>query len=261
MTINSEVVADIQRLLNRDHGFALKVDGDFGSPTFWDNGKTTNAIRDVLEKIGGKLVKEPPSHPVNNGKGGRRVFLEVGHGPQPGGAYDPGAVRIDPAGNKTEHELNLIVANAAKEELAKHGITCVIGDARAANFASGQQAKGYDIAVSIHHNSHVDMSKAQGTEFICDPRSGNPKSNARLGQLITDEASKTLGIANRGVKEMRLAVTSGFRSVGVPYHGLFEAYFVQRRPDANPATANMEQWSRKAGIALANGIAKFVETV
>jgi N-acetylmuramoyl-L-alanine amidase len=247
--------------LNRDHGFNLKVDGDFGPETFWDNGKTTNAILTVLEKVGGKLAKEPDAHPVNNGKGGRTVFLEIGHGPQPGGAFDPGAVRLDPAGNKTEHELNIVVANAIKARLGQLGVTCVIGDIRAQNFASGQQAKGHDLAISIHHNSHVDGSKAQGAEFIRDPRSKNPKSNARLGAVISAAIAKELGIADRGVKDMRLAVTSGFRSVGVPYYGLLETYFVQRRPDANPATADMEEWSRRGGVAAANAIAAFLGTV
>lgn len=262
MSINSKVVADIQKLLNRDHGYNLKVDGDFGPETFWDNGETTNAIRDVLIKAGGPLVDEKPDdHPVNHGKGGRTVFLEIGHGPQPGGAYDPGAVRIDPAGNKTEHELNKVVAEAMKARLNELGIMCVIGDARAKNYTSGQQAKGHDLAISIHHNSHVDGSKAQGAEAIRDPRSKNPRSDDRLCRFLAEEMAAANGIADRGVKHMRLAVLSGFRSVGVPYSALIETYFVQRRPDANPATADMEEWSRKGGVAAANAVAKFLETV
>jgi N-acetylmuramoyl-L-alanine amidase len=262
MTINSEVVADIQRLLNRDHGFNLKVDGDFGPETFWDNGKTTNAILTVLEKVGGKLAKEPDSHPVNNGKGGRTVFLEIGHGPREGGGYDPGAVRIDPAGNKTEHQLNKIVANAIKARLDELGIPCVVDrDPALKNYSSGRQAAGHDLLVSVHHNSHDDMSRAQGAEAVMDPRSRNPKSDARLCKLLSDAMAKANSIPSRGAKQMKLAVLSGGRSVGVPYNALIETYFVQRRPDANPATADMEEWSRRGGIAAANAIAAFLGTV
>ena len=258
--MNSETVADIQRLLNRDHGFDLKVDGDFGPETFWDNSKTVNAIRNTLEKIGGKLAKPADAHPVNHGAGGRSVFIEVGHGPQPG-RYDPGAVRIDPAGNKTEHELNGVVALAMKARFDELGIASVIGDTRAKNYASGQLAAGHDVMVSVHHNSHTDGSSAQGAEALYDPRTKNPKSDKRLCEFIASAMATANGIPNRGAKQMRLGVLSGARSVGVPYCVLLEAYFVQRRPDANPATKDMEMWSKRSGVAAANAVAEFLETV
>ena len=255
--INSEVVADIQRLLNRDHGFNLTVDGDLGPETFWDSGKTTNAILDVLQTIGDPLAKpaDPEPAPLTTN---RTVFLEVGHGPQPG-RYDPGAVRA-PNG-PTEHHLNGLVAAAMKDRLGELGVACDIGDARAKNYASGQKAKGYDVGISIHHNSHTDGSSAQGAEAISDPRTRNPKSDARLCGMLAKRMAEANGIPNRGAKQMRLSVLSGFRSVGVPYSALIEAFFVQRRPDANPATDDMECWSRKAGIAAAEGVFEFLQTV
>ena len=255
--IKSKSVHDIQALLNRDHGFSLKLDGDFGSATFWDDSQTVNAVLSVLEKIGGPLQEGAPLAPAAP-KSSRTVFIEIGHGQKPDG-YDPGAVRSGTG--VTEHHLNGVVARAMKERLFELGIGCEIGDASLSNYASGQAAKGHDVLISIHHNSHTDGSKAQGAEAIYDPRTKNPKSDKRLSTFISDAMAEANGIANRGAKSRRLSVLSGGRSVGVPYSSLLECSFVQRRPDANTATEAMDRWSKRAGVAAANAIGKFLETV
>lgn len=256
--INSEVVADIQRLLNRDHGAQLVVDGDFGSPTFWDDGKTTNAILGALIKAGGPLVDKAPTPEPAPLSTNRKVFIEIGHGQLPRG-YDPGAVRAP--GGPNEHYLNKITAQAMHVRLGELGVQSFVSDPKVTNYASGQKAAGYDVAISVHHNSHTDGSSAQGAEALSDPRTRNPKSDARLCSILSARMAKANGIKDRGAKQARLSVLSGFRSVGVPYSALIEAFFVQRRPDDNPATCDMEVWSRKAGIEAAEGVFEFLQTV
>lgn len=256
--IKSKAVRDIQALLNRDHGFNLTLDGDFGSPTFWDDSKTVNAVLSVLEKQGGPLDEKPDPDPAGSLTSSRKVFIEIGHGQKPEG-YDPGAVRSGT--DVTEHHLNGVVAQAMKERLFELGIGCVIGDASLSNYASGQAAKGHDVLISIHHNSHTDGSKAQGAEALYDPRTKNPKSDKRLCDFMAEAMAEANGIANRGAKSRRLSVLSGSRSVGVPYAALIECYFVQRRPDLNPATEAMELWSKRSGVAAANAIGKFLGAV
>ena len=257
MSIKSKAVRDIQTLLNRDHGFNLKLDGDFGPPTFWDDSATVNAVLTTLEKTGGPLEREPDATPAVV-KSDRTVFIEIGHGHKPGG-FDPGAVRSGTG--VTEHHLNGVVADAMSKRLSELGIESEIGDANLSNYSSGQAAKGHDVLISVHHNSHTDGSKAQGAEAIYDPRTKNPKSDKRLSALISEAMADANGIADRGAKQRRLSVLSGGRAVGVPYSSLIECYFVQRRPDPLPATNEMELWSRRAGVAAANAIAQFLETV
>lgn len=258
MSISSKVVADLQEYANRFHGFKLTVDGDLGSRTFWDSSKTLNALLDIFEKMHGPLPNAKPDPAPAKPNSTKRVYLEVGHGPQPGGAFDPGAVRPDPAGAVTEHHLNGIVAKAMQARLMELGIDAVIGDPRADNYASGQLAKGCDVMIAIHHNSHVAGSKAQGAEAVIDPRSKDVNGDTRLAGLIADKLALANRIGDRGVKQMRLAVLSGARSVGVRNMALIETYFIQQRPDANPATKDMGEWSRRGGVAAADGVAAFL---
>lgn len=257
MMPKSKSVQDIQALLNRDHGFNLKLDGDFGSSTFWDDSKTVDAILQTLVKIGGPLEEPADPEPAALSSD-RSVYIEIGHGNKPEG-YDPGAVRVGT--NVNEHYLNGVVAMAMQARLNALGIRCEIGDPKVSNYSSGKAAKGHDVLISIHHNSHTDGSSAQGAEALYDPRTKNPKSDARLARFISAAMADANSIADRGAKSRRLSVLSGGRAVGVPYSSLIECYFVQRRPDDNPATAEMDAWSQNAGLAAANAIAKFLGTV
>lgn len=67
---NSELVLHIQKRL-RERGHPVKLDGDLGPRTFWDNSET---LRAVLKELGGEIAlpKPPAAAPSPTGK---RVFM------------------------------------------------------------------------------------------------------------------------------------------------------------------------------------------
>lgn len=239
----STVVWHIQRrLLERGH--KIGVDGDLGPRTFWDNSETLQAI---LRELGGPVeLPRPRATPTASGK---RVFLDVGHGAKPGG-FDPGAVHA--SSQTTEHSLNLIMGNAILERLRERGVEGRMGDERLENYNAGLAGKGHDIFVSLHHNAAG--GPAQGSLALHDPRNV-PARDRPLAQLVAARVARELGIPDRGAREMRLAVLSGARAAGVPTSILVEPYFIHEQTPANPPANQMADWSRRAGLAIAEAIA------
>lgn len=240
----STVVWHIQkRLLERGHRIA--VDGDLGPRTFWDNSET---LRAILKELGGEVALARPAPPAPS-PSGKRVYLDVGHGQKPGG-FDPGAVHSP--SRTTEHSLNLIMGNAIIERLRERGVEGRMGDASLENYNAGLAGRGNDVFVSLHHNAAA--SPAQGSLVLHDPRN-TPARDRPLAQLVSARVAKELGIPDRGAREMRLAVLSGARAAGVPTSILVEPYFIHAQTPDNPPAANMPDWSRRAGYAIAEAIA------
>lgn len=240
----STVVWHIQkRLLERGHKIGL--DGDLGPRTFWDNSETLQA---VLKELGGEIAlpKPPAVAPSSTGK---RVFIDVGHGTKPGG-FDPGAVHAP--SRTTEHSLNLIGANALAARLRERGVDARVADASLENYNAETAARGFDVFISFHHNAAA--SPAQYSLVVHDPRSDVAADRA-LARLVSARLAQELGIPDRGAKEMRLAVLSGARAVGVPVSILVEPYFIHAQSPDRPPAADMPDWSRRAGVAIANAVA------
>ncbi len=240
---NSETVWHIQKRL-RELGFDVAVDGDLGPPTFWDQSETLAA---VLAHLGGPVVTvaAKDSAPTRSGK---KVYIDIGHGQKPD-RFDPGAVHK--SSNVSEHSLNIVAAKACEARLLEAGFDAVIDDLSRHNYSAGTAAKGSDIFLSIHHNSHG--APAQGAEALYHRTKGNA-ADRKLAAAAAKDMAKELGIANRGAKPAGLSVLSGARDVGVPVSILAEMYFMHEQNPPNPPHQDMAIWSHRAGEALARAI-------
>jgi len=240
---NSETVWHIQKRL-RDLGFDVAVDGDLGPPTFWDQSETLAAI---LAHLGGPVTIADPrdAAPTRNGK---HVYIDIGHGQKPD-RFDPGAVHRGT--NTSEHSLNIIAAKACETRLFEAGFDVTIDDLSRHNYSAGKAAKGSDMFISIHHNSHG--APAQGAEALYHRTKGG-KADRKLAAAAAKEMAKELGIRNRGAKPAGLSVLSGAADVGVPASILAEMYFMHEQSPPNPPTSDMVIWSHRAGEALARSI-------
>jgi N-acetylmuramoyl-L-alanine amidase len=178
---------------------------------------------------------------------GRGVYLDVGHGRKPNG-YDPGAVN----GSITEHALNLVAAEACAQALRSRGIPVEVNDALATNLNAGRAAAGFDVMVSIHHNS-TRGGPAQGSEAFAHASRGTAADRDLSGRIATAMAAE-LGIFNRGGKQANFDVLTGARSVGVRAASLAELYFIHRQSPANPPVAQFDDWSRRGGQAIAAAV-------
>lgn len=242
--VNSVLVWNIQkRLFERGHKIAL--DGDLGPRTFWDNSETLKA---VLKELGGEVAVTKPPAPAASPTG-KRVFIDVGHGMKPGG-FDPGAVHAP--SKITEHSLNLILAGAMSDQLRARGLEVRVADERLENYQAGTAAKGFDVLVSVHHNAAAGPAQYSLALYGSKKTSSADKA---LATLVSARVAAELGVPDKGAREMSLAVLSGARAVGVPTAILVEPYFIHAQsPDRPPAT-DMQDWSRRAGVAIANAVA------
>lgn len=245
---NSETVWHIQKRL-RELGFDVAVDGDLGPPTFWDQSETLAAI---LAHLGGPVATADATNiaPTRNGK---KVYIDIGHGQKPD-RFDPGAVHK--GSNISEHSLNIVAAKSCEARLLEAGFDAVIDDLSRHNYSAGKAAKGSEVFLSIHHNSHG--APAQGAEALYHSTKGNP-DDRKLAAAAAAEMAKELGITNRGAKPAGLSVLSGARDVGVPVSILAEMYFMHEQNPPNPPHENMVIWSHRAGEALARSIITYTK--
>ena len=151
-----------------------------------------------------------------------RVMLEIGHGP--GVPFDPGAIAHD--NRTTEHELNIIAANAARNVLVAAGVNCTVIDRPGSLPSIGSNASGFDVFCSVHHNALAKgQNKVQRSEAFSHATKGD-KPDQELARMISAEMSKTLGLPNGGAKQARLGVLSGAEDTNVRAAVLAEVYFI-----------------------------------
>lgn len=151
-----------------------------------------------------------------------RVMLEIGHGP--GVPFDPGAIAHD--NRTTEHELNIIAANAARNVLVAAGVDCTVIDTPGSLHSLGLKASGFDVFCSVHHNAlRKGQNQAQRSEAFSHATKGG-KPDQELARMISAEMSKTLGLPNGGAKQARLGVLSGAEDTNVRAAVLAEVYFI-----------------------------------
>lgn len=179
-----------------------------------------------------------------------KVLLEVGHGRMSSGQFDPGAVNTF---GIREYDLNWILCNSARSLFAQFSVHCDVTDANLGNFRNGLLRKGYDVFVSVHHNSF--NNQAQGSEVIIHDSLAESQDfdlGAKLSRAFSDE----FGIRDRGVKKRNLAVLRGAeiaeedkRLASV----LIEPYFM----DSISYGGSHQNWSYRAGRVLARTITNF----
>jgi N-acetylmuramoyl-L-alanine amidase len=189
---------------------------------------------------------KPPTPPKRTG---HRVMLEIGHGP--GVPFDPGAIAYD--NRTTEHELNLIAANAARNVLVAAGVDCIVIDTPQGElYDIGFQASGFDVFCSIHHNAS-DKHAAQGSEALVHKDKADAPDR-KLAEIMAKEMSSELGINNRGVNDQRkLAILSGAEDTNVRASVLAEIYFI------DVPNTPLKDYSTRGGEAVGRAIVNWLE--
>jgi N-acetylmuramoyl-L-alanine amidase len=194
--------------------------------------------------------------PVGSGK---KVMLEVGHGPLTTG-FDPGAIAHD--GKTTEHELNVIAANAARDVLVKAGVSCVIVDTPQPSLRDmGLKAAGFDVFCSIHHNSFAPGT-AQGAEVFSHATKGE-KADRDLAAMMSKEIAEALGIPNKGAKTANFGVLSGAEDTNVKVSVLAELYFINFKGGTiagkSYSKPNLKDFSKRGGEATGRAIVNWLK--
>lgn len=202
----------------------------------------------VTKKYGLKVLvlKDSPA------KSSEKIVLEIGHGTR----GDPGA--IDNRTGTTEHSLNIIVADRAKERLTLAGYSDVeVTDDWSSLWNIGyKESRDASVFVSIHHNAHKTL--AQGSECLYSPK-GN-EDDIRLASIISARCARALNITNRGAKKMGLSVLSGAtydRYKGLEGAVLAEGFFITGELNGH----SLKDLALSYGDALAEGIIEFLEDV
>lgn len=189
---------------------------------------------------------------------GKKVILEVGHGPSTT-VFDPGAIAHDNV--TTEHALNVIAANAARDVLVRAGISCLIVDTPQGRLRDmGLTAKGFDVFCSIHHNS-VAGGTAQGAEVFSHRSKGDPPDQD-LAAKMSKEIAQELGIRDRGAKQANFDVLTGAESTDVKVSVLAELYFINFKGGivlgSSYPKPDLKDYSERGGEAVGRAIRDFL---
>lgn len=180
---------------------------------------------------------------------GQQVLIEIGHGP--GMPFDPGAIAHD--GRTTEHALNVIAANAARQVLAAAGVACTVIDTpQGSLYTIGRQAAGFDVFCSIHHNSA--NGRAQGTEVFSHATKGSQRDQ-NLAALMSTALAAELKLVNRGAKTANFAVLSGAEDTSAGVAVLAEVYFIDDVVNKPPLT----DFSTRGGQAIGRAILEWLK--
>ncbi|MEO1590463.1 MAG: N-acetylmuramoyl-L-alanine amidase [Cyanobacteria bacterium J06632_22] len=184
-----------------------------------------------------------------------KVLLEIGHGP--GDRFRPGARAYD--GSTTEHDLNRVAANAARDFLMSVGVDCRVnddseggGNRQDLTDLGRRIAGGFDVFCSVHHNAF--NRAAQGAEAFSHRTNGNALDQ-ELAKLIADEISDELKIANRGAKEANFWILTGAEATNVRATSLAEIYFIDDQITKPP----LQDFSKRGGVALGRAILKWLQ--
>lgn len=175
----------------------------------------------------------------------KKVFIGVGHG-----GSDPGAV----ANGLKEKDLNLAIALACKDELARHGVSVKMSRTKDENDPLADEIKECNafkpaLALDIHNNA----GGGDGVEIYHHYGGGTGKT---LGQNVLDEI-KAIGQNSRGLKTKKNAAGKDYfgfiRSTSCPAI-IVECAFVDNKKDIAIIDTAAEQ--KAMGVAIAKGVLK-----
>lgn len=175
----------------------------------------------------------------------KKVFIGVGHG-----GSDPGAA----ANGLKEKDLNLAIALACQDELARHGVLTKMSRKKDENDPLTDEIKecnayAPDLAVDIHNNA----GKGDGAEVYHSIYGGTGKTLAKniLAEIVE------LGQNSRGVKTKKNSSGSDYfgfiRQTKAPAV-IVECAFVDNKKDIKIIDTKAEQ--KAMGVAIAKGILK-----
>ncbi len=154
--------------------------------------------------------------------GGRKVFIDPGHGGSDPGATGNGLNEKDVVLEISKKVGNILTQNGVTVECSRTNDTAISLDGRAQHANNW----GASLFVSIHANS-ASSSAATGTECFTYPTAD--AQNKQLSANIARAIANKFGIANRGHKEADFAV---LRLTNMPAI-LVETAFINNTSDAN----------------------------
>lgn len=166
----------------------------------------------ATEKIAWKIAYPEIRRPL------KRILLDPGHSLQV-----PGARSTD--GTAKEEDLNLLQAELIAKALMGRARVDIYNPPMDSLQDIGNHASGYDIFVSLHHNSYEGHDDP-GCEVLI---SRDAKSSSRdLAAALVEAISYRLSCRNRGVKEGGWAVLRAAEVVCSGPCVLVESYFLNQ---------------------------------
>jgi hypothetical protein len=182
-----------------------------------------------------------------------QLYLGVGHGITPKGAFDQGAQ----APGRNEYELNWQVVAAAAIALERCGISFIneeaagkghdpdfVGSANNANDAHVQ------LAIEVHHNASDPPHPGFGCEMCVS--SLTTEENRQLGRRIAALLHQELGLNVRGQQGLSIRDDLGFLNGTKMPSMIPEISFVDN--DTDRKISGRADYATKAGEALAQAI-------
>lgn len=203
----------------------------------------------------------PEGEPI----GPTSVVLDPGHG----GPVDTGAV--GPNG-LPEKDLNLAIAELARDELAERGVDAVLtrtGDYASPLFVRSRLADSLqaEVMVSIHHNAPVaSPSEEPGVEVFVQRGSD---ASRRLGGLLWEETMQALSrfdvawVAAPDAGVMTVTNSRGDDAYGILRHPQTPSALVELGYIANPSEADLyltDEYRRVAAEAVADAVIRYLES-
>lgn len=168
-----------------------------------------------------------------------KVAIDVGHGlgnTEPG-VFDPGAVG---SGYK-EHVIVAGMAARLRDDLVTMGFQVLLTSGQLTTRDDTAKKWGANLLVSLHCNSHTSL--ATGTEAWIDTSASS--LGKKVAWEIVNRLSKSIGIANRGVKVKNFAVLRAN-----PNDVLIEMFFINNESDTKKYQADVNSHE----LAILNGI-------
>lgn len=175
----------------------------------------------------------------------KKVFLGVGHGGKDSGAA---------ANGFKEKDLNLAIAKACADELARHGVSVKMSRTKDEDDTLNEEIKecnafNPDYALDIHNNA----GGGDGVELFYHYKGGKSKT---LAKNVLD-AVVAIGQNSRGIKTRKGADGRDYygfiRETKAP-SAIIECAFVDNKKDIKIIDTAAEQ--KAMGVAIAKGILK-----
>jgi hypothetical protein len=182
-----------------------------------------------------------------------QLYLGVGHGITPKGAFDQGAQ----APGRNEYELNWQVVAAAAVALTRCGVSFVNEEAAGkghdpdwAGSANNANDAHVELAIEVHHNASPPPHPGFGCEMCVSSQTTD--ANRQLGRRIAALLHQELGLNIRGDEGLSIRDGLGFLNGTKMPAMIPEISFVDN--DTDRKISGRADYATKAGEALAQAI-------
>jgi N-acetylmuramoyl-L-alanine amidase len=199
-----------------------------------------------------KIIPDCPDLNAIKPPSGKRILLDPGHS-----RSRPGARGVSP--EVKEEILNEIQAAVIKEKLDQKGFVVDIYNPDPDNLTDvGKHARGYDLFLSLHHNSYGGTGDPYTCAMIDNDKA--KQSSQQLAALVAKRVASAIGNplfqgnrGTQGVYQAGLAVLDAAERVCEGPCILVESYFLNKYGNMSFATER----SKKAAIAIADAVVEW----